>query len=102
MSPPDLVILDLMLPKLNGVEVMKFIRADRRHKSLPVIIFSTNSIIDAEHEPLLEDAFRRLIKGTCTASMLVATVHEALQDESAKKPANGINSPFSTILQSAA
>jgi two-component system cell cycle response regulator DivK len=102
MSMPDLVILDLMLPKFSGEEVLKFIRDDRRLKSLPVIIFSTNSIIDAGHEPLLEGASRRLIKSTCTASMLVAAIHETLPREPAGNPACQIHSPFSTILQTAA
>ena len=102
MSVPDLVILDLMLPKFNGEEVLKFIRAERRLKSLPVIIFSTNSIIDAEHEPMLEGASRRLIKSTCTASMLVSAIREALPAASAENPVDSIRSPFSTILQTAA
>jgi CheY-like chemotaxis protein len=102
MSAPDLVILDLMLPKFNGEEVLKFIRAERRLKSLPVIIFSTNSIIDAEHEPVLEGASRRLIKSTCTASMLVSAIREAMADESADNPDGKLRSPFSTILQTAA
>jgi CheY-like chemotaxis protein len=91
-----------MLPKFNGEEVLKFIRADRSLKALPVIIFSTNSIIDAEHEPVLESARRRLIKSTCTASMLVAAIRDALADESAEPAASPVLRPFSTILQTAA
>lgn len=103
MSLPDLVVLDLMLPKFNGEEVLKFIRADRRLKELPVIILSTNSIIDAEHEPLLEQAAcRRLIKGNCTASTLVTAIREALNGEPAENPADSIRSPFSTVFQTAA
>lgn len=38
---PDLVILDFMLPKLNGLEVLAKIRADVRLQSIPVIIMSS-------------------------------------------------------------
>jgi two-component system OmpR family response regulator len=37
---PDLVILDVMLPRLNGFEVLKAIRADAALRELPVIVLT--------------------------------------------------------------
>jgi len=37
---PDVVVLDLMLPKLSGVDVLKFIRSSPALKDTPVIILS--------------------------------------------------------------
>lgn len=39
-NPPDLVLLDLMMPGLNGVEVLKHIRAEESTRALPVIVMS--------------------------------------------------------------
>jgi DNA-binding response OmpR family regulator len=39
-DPPDLLILDVMLPRLNGFEVLKTIRADAKLKDLPVIVLT--------------------------------------------------------------
>jgi DNA-binding response OmpR family regulator len=39
-SPPDLLILDLMLPEISGVDVLKFVRGEERTKELPVIVLS--------------------------------------------------------------
>src|SRR5215469_808113 len=39
-NPPDLVLLDLMMPGLNGVEVLKHIRAQESTRALPVIVMS--------------------------------------------------------------
>ena len=37
---PDLVLLDLYLPEVNGLDVLSKIREDMRTKDLPVIIFT--------------------------------------------------------------
>lgn len=41
--PPDLVILDLNLPKMSGHEVLAAMRADERLRSVPVAILTTSS-----------------------------------------------------------
>ncbi len=39
-DPPDIMILDVMLPKLNGFEVLKLVKADPALKALPVMILT--------------------------------------------------------------
>ena len=39
-APPDLVILDVMLPGLNGLDVCKALRADNRTAALPIIMLT--------------------------------------------------------------
>ena len=35
---PELIILDIMLPEMDGVEILKKIRADQRYKNIPIIM----------------------------------------------------------------
>ena len=73
-ATPDLVVLDLMLPKFDGADVLKFIRADPRLKVVPIIIFSNVQITD-----FAEDAITRQLRKTdCTPSILVQTIQEML------------------------
>jgi len=39
-DPPDIMILDLMLPKLNGFDVLKLVKTDTLLRSLPVLVLS--------------------------------------------------------------
>jgi CheY-like chemotaxis protein len=86
---PDVVILDLMLPKFNGVEVLKFIHSTPLLKAVPIIILSTNSIIDAAEERVLERAHKRLIKGSCTPAIVVEAIRELLSGDPTIRQDNG-------------
>ena len=44
----DLVLLDLMMPRLSGLDVLKQVREQERFKSLPCIILTAGG--DAKHE----------------------------------------------------
>ncbi|WP_439621014.1 response regulator [Gemmata sp.] len=48
--PPQLVLLDLKLPKVSGLEVLRRLRADPRTRRLPVVVLTSSK----EEQDLLE------------------------------------------------
>jgi len=55
-SVPDLVLMDLRMPVMNGEEAMQHIRADARTRDIPVIAL-TASAMRGEREQLLAMGF---------------------------------------------
>ena len=39
-NPPDLIILDIFMPKINGYEICSNIKFDKRFKHIPIIIMT--------------------------------------------------------------
>ena len=40
---PDLIILDLMLPKIDGYKVCRMLKFDEKYKNIPIIMFTARS-----------------------------------------------------------
>lgn len=40
---PDLIMLDLMLPKMDGYKVCGLLKSDARHKHIPILIFTARA-----------------------------------------------------------
>ena len=75
---PNLVLLDLMMPKLNGADVLKYIRSTPALKSTPVIILSNASIADQGQEAMALGADRVFLKALCTPRQLIGAANELL------------------------
>jgi class 3 adenylate cyclase len=43
---PDVILLDFMMPKMNGLEVVKRLRANDEHKSIPVILLTAKASLE--------------------------------------------------------
>jgi DNA-binding response OmpR family regulator len=75
---PDLVLLDLNLPKLHGFEVLQKIRADKSTSSMPVIILTVQGSDKEIKKGTDLGATDYLIKGLVTAMETFKRINAAL------------------------
>ena len=71
-SLPDIIFLDIRLPKLGGLEVLEALRADPQTKSVPVVILSSHSEQELVEPGAKLGALDHLIKSKTTPATLEA------------------------------
>ena len=74
---PDLIILDLMLPKMDGYKVCRMLKFDSRYKSIPIILF-TARVQDSDKSLGQEVGADAYISKPFEAEVLLAKIKELL------------------------
>ncbi len=80
----DAIVLDRMMPRLDGMEVLKAVKADARFADIPVIMQSAASARDQILQGIKAGVYYYLTK-PYEDQMLLAIVGAALQDVASKK-----------------
>lgn len=75
---PDALLLDLMLPKVTGVDLMKQIRAEEDFAQLPIIVFSNTYLTNMVQEAWKAGATKCLSKASCTPKHVIEVLRTAL------------------------
>ena len=83
---PDAVILDLMLPKITGVELVKIVRAQPDFAKVPIIVLSNSYHSRMVQDALDAGATKCLSKDDSTPRQLVETVRSAIAGSGAPAP----------------
>ena len=90
---PDIVLLDLMLPKLNGLDILTRVRANPEFARLPIIVFSNAympTVIDAAWKA---GATTVLTKSNTSPKKLTETIAELLAQGAPAQPAPVVAAP---------
>lgn len=62
LGPIDMMVLDLNMPDMHGIEVLTFIRSHRAYERLPVVVLTTRGDDDSREAALKAGATRYLTK----------------------------------------
>ena len=77
MEPVQMVVLDLNMPDMHGLDVIRFLRSHDRYRDLPVIVLTTRGDETSRQAALKAGASAYLTK-PFTPSMLLSSVRDLL------------------------
>ncbi|MFA6603418.1 MAG: response regulator [Patescibacteria group bacterium] len=76
---PDLILLDVLMPKLDGFEVLKRLKAEETTKNIPVIMLTNLGQKEDVEKGLQEGAADYLIKAHFVPAEAVAKIKKVLK-----------------------
>jgi len=76
---PDLILLDLILPKMHGFEVLKKLKEDEETKDIPVIVLTNLERIEDVDKALELGATTYLVKAKYSLEEIVEKIKKALE-----------------------
>jgi DNA-binding response OmpR family regulator len=77
-NKPDVVLLDIMMPLMDGNEVLKKLSENPETKKVPIIILTNAGTINNMDNAKYYSAYKFLIKSNVTPEEVLATVKEVL------------------------
>ena len=91
---PDLAILDLMMPKLSGIDVIKFMRSKPALSKVPVAVLTNAFMSDQARTVNSLGVSQAIVKGDCTPAKMLEIANQILGDA----PAAASATPTDTSL----
>jgi DNA-binding response OmpR family regulator len=83
-AQPDLIVLDLMMPDMSGVQVLSFIRSQPKLAATPVVILTNAYLNDLGKQAAAIGIERALLKSQCSPTVLMGVIDELLQPKTSE------------------
>ncbi len=75
---PDLVLLDLMMPNVNGFDVVEALRSDEATRQTPIMVFTAKVLTNADKQQLNGQVSTILRRGSTGAADLIVQLRQAI------------------------
>lgn len=83
---PDVILLDIIMPKLDGLTMLKQLRAHEKGKNIRVIVITNLSDSKEVHEALANGAHDFLVKSDWAIADIVESVRNQIQEMHSSQP----------------
>ncbi len=77
-SHPDIILLDVMMPTMNGIDMLKKLRADDWGKDVQVIMLTVLENAETLAEAMSSGSFTYMVKTDVNVDRIVAKINEIL------------------------
>jgi CheY-like chemotaxis protein len=81
---PDVVLLDLLMPKMSGIEVLRALKGDAATRAIPVVILSNSSRDEDKREAVQLGAVGYYVKANLSLKELAAQVSVLIEQHAAR------------------
>ena len=76
---PDLIVMDLQLPRMSGLEILDELQADSRLRQIPVVVLTGSVDLDERAELMKQSIQRHIIK-PCDLDSYIACIRSLLNE----------------------
>ncbi|MBI2815869.1 MAG: response regulator [Acidobacteria bacterium] len=77
-TKPSVILLDLVMPDLDGFDVIRSLKNDSRWREIPVIVFTAKELTDTDVDVLSKNTEAFLSKSSCWKDALLGHIRQAL------------------------
>jgi len=84
-SKPDLVLLDLIMPEVNGYDVVEALRADERTRDTPIMVLTAANLTEADRRQLNGRVSQILSRGSVATSDIVGLLKRLVDHHNGEK-----------------
>lgn len=83
---PDLVLLDILMPNVNGLDILREVRSDALTSAIPIVLLTNVAEDDSLAKGLEYGAYGYLLKSETTPDQVLSRVNMTLDETTAPKP----------------
>src|SRR6185437_11818407 len=94
---PDAILLDLVLPQVTGLELMRRVRAEKDFEQVPIIVFSNTYVSKAVQDAWKAGATKCLSKMSCTPRQVIDAVRSTLKSNGAAETPKPAAAPVHVV-----